>query len=100
MQEIRRIADRMAQRHPSQLKSSHGRSGKGRVKDCGDRLAGDKLFGVFSFMPREGRYIFCFDAGQGRFGAWADWTRGEGVLRLQTSMAGPAGLLAATRHAV
>jgi DUF1365 family protein len=55
-----------------------------------DRLTGEKLFHVSPFLPREGRYVFRFDAGPGRFGAWVDWIGGDGKLRLGTSMTGPA----------
>ncbi|MFS4439536.1 DUF1365 domain-containing protein [Paracoccaceae bacterium GXU_MW_L88] len=61
-----------------------------RVIDRTDRLTGEKLFHVSPFLPREGRYVFRFDAGPGRFGAWVDWY-GEGdTLKLQTSMTGKA----------
>lgn len=55
-----------------------------------DRLTGDKLFHVSPFLPREGSYVFRFDPGPGRFGAWVDWIGVDGTLRLQTSMAGQA----------
>lgn len=55
-----------------------------------DRLAGDKLFHVSPFLPRSGRYVFRFDAGPGRFGAWVDWIGPDGAVRLRTSMAGRA----------
>lgn len=60
-----------------------------------DRLAGDKLFHVSPFLPRSGRYLFRFDAGPGRFGAWVDWRGADGARRLGTSMAGPAQALTA-----
>lgn len=76
-----------------------------RVIHRSDRLTGDKLFHVSPFLPRAGRYVFRFDAGPGRFGAWVDWFAEEGGLQLQTSMAGPARALsgsslrrAALRH--
>lgn len=55
-----------------------------------DRISGEKLFHVSPFLPRAGRYVFRFDPGPGRFGAWVDWIDAEGTLRLQTSVAGPA----------
>nr|WP_111299485.1 DUF1365 domain-containing protein [Paracoccus saliphilus] len=55
-----------------------------------DRLSGDKLFHVSPFLPRNGRYVFRFDAGPGRFGAWVDWLGADGALRLGTSMTGAA----------
>lgn len=77
-----------------------------RVISPSDRLRGDKLFHVSPFLPREGHYVFRFDAGPGRFGAWVDWIGQDGALRLQTSMTGPARVLnrsslrrAALRHA-
>ncbi|AUH33008.1 DUF1365 domain-containing protein [Paracoccus tegillarcae] len=77
-----------------------------RVITRSDRLTGDKLFHVSPFLPREGRYVFRFDAGPGRFGAWIDWIGADGDVRLQTSMVGPARVLdrsslrrAALRHA-
>lgn len=60
-----------------------------------DRISGEKLFHVSPFLPREGRYVFRFDPGPGRFGAWVDWFGAQGELRLQTSMAGPAHALSA-----
>ncbi|WBU58063.1 DUF1365 domain-containing protein [Paracoccus sediminicola] len=54
------------------------------------RLSGEKLFHVSPFLPRDGRYVFRFDPGPGRFGAWVDWFGAGGELRLQTSMTGPA----------
>lgn len=77
-----------------------------RVISRSDRLMGDKLFHVSPFLPREGSYVFRFDPGPGRFGAWIDWTGPKGDLRLRTSMYGPARPLdratlrrAALRHA-
>lgn len=77
-----------------------------RIIGRSDRLTGDKLFHVSPFLPREGSYVFRFDAGPGRFGAWVDWNGTDGTLRLQTSMAGSARPLtraslrrAALRHA-
>ncbi|AUH65288.1 DUF1365 domain-containing protein [Paracoccus zhejiangensis] len=61
-----------------------------RVITRSDRLTGEKLFHVSPFLPREGCYVFRFDAGPGRFGAWVDWFGAGGGLRLQTSMVGPA----------
>jgi len=55
-----------------------------------DRLGGEKIFHVSPFLPREGRYLFRFDSGPGRFGAWVDWTSAEGSRQLGTSMVGPA----------
>lgn len=55
-----------------------------------DRLAGEKLFHVSPFLPRSGRYLFRFDAGPGRFGAWVGWQAADGARGLGTSMAGPA----------
>ena len=55
-----------------------------------DRLTGEKLFHVSPFLPREGRYVFRFDAGPGRFGAWVDWIGADGTIKLGTSMTGPA----------
>ena len=46
-------------------------------------------------MPREGHYVFRFDAAPGRFGAWVDWFGKDGNLRLQTSMTGKARALTA-----
>lgn len=77
-----------------------------RVIARSDRLTGDKLFHVSPFLPRAGSYVFRFDAGPGRFGAWVDWIGTDGAVRLQTSMAGSARPLtraslrrAALRHA-
>ncbi|MBU3029686.1 DUF1365 domain-containing protein [Paracoccus marinaquae] len=77
-----------------------------RVIAPGDRLSGEKLFHVSPFLPREGYYVFRFDPGPGRFGAWVDWFGKDGDLRLQTSMIGKARALtasalrrAALRHA-
>lgn len=71
-----------------------------------DRLSGDKLFHVSPFLPRSGRYVFRFDPGPGRFGAWVDWIADDGSRSLGTSMSGPARPLsraslrrAALRHA-
>lgn len=82
------------------------RHANNRVIEPGDRLSGEKLFHVSPFLPREGRYAFCFDAAPGRFGAWVDWFGKDGKLRLQTSMTGKARALtakalrrAALRHA-
>lgn len=61
-----------------------------------DRLAGEKLFHVSPFLPRAGRYIFRFDTGPDRFGAWVDWQGDDGSVRLGTSMAGPARALTRT----
>ncbi|SDE01128.1 hypothetical protein SAMN05421538_103240 [Paracoccus isoporae] len=61
-----------------------------RVIERSDRLGGDKLFHVSPFLPRDGRYVFRFDTGPGRFGAWVDWIGADGEVRLSTSMAGPA----------
>lgn len=76
-----------------------------RVIAPGDRLAGDKLFHVSPFLPREGRYVFRFDPGPDRFGAWIDWYGEGGKIRLKTSMTGKAQALtrgrlraAALRH--
>ncbi|MBN9889938.1 DUF1365 domain-containing protein [Salipiger abyssi] len=55
-----------------------------------DRISGEKIFHVSPFLPREGRYVFRFDPGPGRFGAWVDWIGSDGALRFRTSMAGPA----------
>jgi DUF1365 family protein len=54
-----------------------------------DRLTGEKLFHVSPFLPRSGRYVFRFDAGPDRFGAWVDWIGADGAVRLGTSMVGP-----------
>jgi len=54
-----------------------------------DRLTGDKLFHVSPFLPRSGRYVFRFDAGPDRFGAWVDWIGADGAVKLGTSMVGP-----------
>ncbi len=66
----------------------------------------DKAFHVSPFLPREGHYVFRFDAAPGRFGAWVDWFGKDGKLWLQTSMTGKARALtakalrrAALRHA-
>lgn len=61
-----------------------------RVIDRSDRLEAEKLFHVSPFLPREGRYVFRFDCGPGRFGAWIDWYGATGDLRLQTAMTGKA----------
>ncbi|WBU53966.1 DUF1365 domain-containing protein [Paracoccus sp. SCSIO 75233] len=55
-----------------------------------DRLSGDKLFHVSPFLPRSGRYVFRFDTGPGRFGAWIDWLAADGSTVLRTSMTGHA----------
>ncbi len=60
-----------------------------------DRIAGRKLFHVSPFLPREGHYVFRFDPGPNRFGAWVDWIGADGQTRLQTSLAGPARALSA-----
>ena len=60
-----------------------------------DRISGEKLFHVSPFLPREGRYLFRFDTGPGRFGAWVDWVGASGEVRLGTSLAGPAHALTA-----
>lgn len=77
----------------------------GRPIDRSDRLTGEKLFHVSPFLPRSGRYVFRFDTGPGRFGAWVDWIAADGAVRLGTSMAGRARALtgaavraAALRH--
>lgn len=77
-----------------------------RTIEPGDRLSGEKLFHVSPFLPREGHYVFRFDPGPGRFGAWVDWFGKDGHLRLRTSMTGkvraltaPALRRAALRHA-
>lgn len=61
-----------------------------RVIAPSDRLGADKLFHVSPFLPREGRYVFRFDATPGRFGARIDWVGADGKLRLQTAMTGKA----------
>lgn len=61
-----------------------------RVISRNDRLTGSILFHVSPFLPREGRYVFRFDHGPGRFGAWVDWIGPDGDLRLQTALTGPA----------
>ncbi|MCF3973341.1 DUF1365 domain-containing protein [Paracoccus salsus] len=70
-----------------------------------DRLEADKLFHVSPFLPRSGRYLFRFDVGPGRFGAWIDWVAEDGSRRLGTAMTGKARALtraslrrAALRH--
>lgn len=55
-----------------------------------DRLTGEKLFHVSPFLPRSGQYLFRFDTGPGRFGAWVDWLAQDGTVRLGTSMIGQA----------
>ena len=55
-----------------------------------DRITGRKLFHVSPFLPREGHYVFRFDPGPDRFGAWVDWIGEGGEVKLQTSMSGPA----------
>ncbi|MBN8189729.1 DUF1365 domain-containing protein [Salipiger thiooxidans] len=55
-----------------------------------DRISGRKLFHVSPFLPREGHYVFRFDPGPDRFGAWVDWIGEGGEVKLQTSLAGPA----------
>ena len=50
------------------------------------RIAGEKLFHVSPFLPRDGGYTFRFDATDGRFGAWVDWS--NGTTSLQTSLTG------------
>lgn len=55
-----------------------------------DRLAGEKLFHVSPFLPRSGRYLFRFDPGPGRFGAWVDWQSHDGMRSLGTSLTGAA----------
>lgn len=67
-----------------------------RVIRRSDRLTGDKLFHVSPFLPRDGRYVFRFDPGPGRFGAWVDWIGAEGDLRLQTAITGHARPLSRT----
>ncbi|MCR8550309.1 DUF1365 domain-containing protein [Salipiger sp. P9] len=64
-----------------------------------DRISGEKIFHVSPFLPREGRYVFRFDPGPDRFGAWVDWIGEGGEVKLQTSMAGPARPLTAGRLA-
>lgn len=61
-----------------------------RAIDASDRIEGEKLFHVSPFLPREGKYVFRFDAAPGRFGAWVDWIGATGELRLRTSLTGPA----------
>ncbi|MDS9470154.1 DUF1365 domain-containing protein [Paracoccus sp. MBLB3053] len=61
-----------------------------RVIMASDRIEGEKLFHVSPFLPRHGRYVFRFDHGPDRFGAWVDWlSPGDGTT-LRTSMVGPA----------
>jgi len=55
-----------------------------------DRLQGEKLFHVSPFLPRSGRYLFRFDPGPDRFGAWVDWQSADRRRGLGTSMVGPA----------
>lgn len=55
-----------------------------------DRLTGEKLFHVSPFLPRSGTYLFRFDPGPGRFGAWVDWQAKDGTVHLGTSMTGRA----------
>ena len=50
------------------------------------RITGEKVFHVSPFLPRDGIYTFRFDAEDGRFGAWIDWSNNEA--RLQTSLTG------------
>lgn len=83
------------------------RHADGRVITPSDRLSGDKLFHVSPFLPREGSYIFRFDTGPGRFGAWVDWIAPDGGVMLKTAMTGRARALtagslrrAAWRHAL
>jgi len=54
-----------------------------------DRITGQKIFHVSPFLPREGHYVFRFDPGPDRFGAWVDWIGEGGEVKLQTSMSGP-----------
>lgn len=54
------------------------------------RIRGEKIFHVSPFLPREGAYVFRFDAGPGRFGAWVDWLDAGGATILQTALSGPA----------
>ncbi|MBE3637559.1 DUF1365 domain-containing protein [Mangrovicoccus algicola] len=61
------------------------------------RIRGEKLFHVSPFLPRTGHYVFRFDAGPGRFGAWIDWTGPSGEIRLGTSLTGQAAPLSAAR---
>ncbi|KAA8616453.1 DUF1365 domain-containing protein [Salipiger aestuarii] len=61
-----------------------------RPIDRSDRIAGRKVFHVSPFLPRDGHYVFRFDSGPGRFGAWVDWVGADGQTGLQTSLAGPA----------
>ncbi len=68
-----------------------------RVITESDRLAGDKLFHVSPFLPREGRYVFRFDVRPGRFGLWVDWIGTDGVVRLGTSLTGSLRPLSRTR---
>lgn len=64
-----------------------------RPIDRSDRIAGQKLFHVSPFLPRNGHYVFRFDAGPGRFGAWVDWIGEDGSTKLQTAQSGPARVL-------
>lgn len=66
-----------------------------RAIGASDRIVGEKLFHVSPFLPREGQYVFRFDASVGRFGAWVDWIGAAGELRLRTSVTGPARALTA-----
>jgi len=67
-----------------------------------DRIRGEKIFHVSPFLPREGHYVFRFDAGPGRFGAWVDWIGPSGDMRLQTALTGQAAPLtpASLRRAI
>ncbi|MTH62562.1 DUF1365 domain-containing protein [Paracoccus litorisediminis] len=67
-----------------------------------DRIEGQKLFHVSPFLPRQGRYVFRFDAGPGRFGAWVDWIAPDGATMLGTSLTGRARVLdrQSLRHAM
>lgn len=62
----------------------------GRIIVPTDRMVAQKLFHVSPFLPRDGHYLFRFDAGPGRFGAWIDWIGENGETGLQTSMTGRA----------
>ncbi|MBU2960958.1 DUF1365 domain-containing protein [Citreicella sp. C3M06] len=62
-----------------------------------DRITGRKVFHVSPFLPREGAYVFRFDPGPDRFGAWVDWIGENGEIRLKTALSGSARPLTAPR---
>ena len=50
------------------------------------KITGEKVFHVSPFLPRDGVYTFRFDARDGHFGAWIDWSNGDTTL--QTALTG------------